>query len=217
MLRLHAIADFASTIPHLALVQIGQPFDIAWEDIDAGSLNAPAYRKINPLGLIPSMETPDGPMFETGAIMHYLMDRHPGALGPGPGDAGRAGFLSWLWFTANTLHPLAMQIVHPERVAGEAASVEVGRASAAQFADRLSYFEAALAADTTLGHLAIAFYVAVLVRWVQIFAANPADRLDLGPFPAVRALLARVEAMPASRKVAQIEGIGDTPFTAPKG
>ena len=58
MYRLHAAPDFASTIPHLALVQLGVPFDLVIEDFDAGSLGTPAYRAINPLGLIPSMENP---------------------------------------------------------------------------------------------------------------------------------------------------------------
>ena len=86
MYRLHAAPDFASTIPHLALTEIGCDFDVAWMDHDAGDFARPAFRAISPTGLIPAMETPDGPMFETGAILLYLVERHPGTLGPGPGQ-----------------------------------------------------------------------------------------------------------------------------------
>ena len=217
MYRLHAIPDFASTIPHLALVQIGVPFDLVAEDIDAGSLDTQAYRAINPLGLIPAMQTPDGPMFETAAILLYLDERHPGVLGPVPGAVGRAAFLSWLMFITNTIHPLTMLLVHPERAAGEDAQAAASREVSAQLADRLGHLDRALAADPSLGHPAIGFYLAVLLRWMLKFAAVPADAIDPTPFPAIRALVARTQAMPAAVHVAQAEALGSTPFSAPKG
>ena len=215
MYRLHAAPDFASTIPHLALQLIGQPFEVVNLDLDAGALNSPAYRAINPLGLIPAMETPDGPMFETAAILMYLDERHPGVLGPVPGAAGRAAFLSWFIFLANTIHPLTMALVHPERVAGEACQAAASREVSAQLADRLGHLDRALAADPTLGQPGIGFYLAVLLRWMQKFAAVPADAIDPTPFPAIRALVARTQAMPAAVLVAEAEALGPTPFTAP--
>jgi glutathione S-transferase len=215
MYRLHAIPDFASTIPHLALAHIGAPFELALEDFDAGTLNDPAYRAINPLGLIPAMETPDGPMFETAAILLYLDERHPGVLGPAPGSPGRAAYLTWAMFITNTIHPLTMLLVHPERAAGEDAQAAASREVSSQLADRLGYLDRALAANPALGHVGIGFYLAVLFRWMLKFAAVPADAIDPTPFPAIRALVAAVEAMPAAVHVAQAEALGPTPFTAP--
>ncbi len=215
MYRLHAAPDFASTIPHLALVLIGVPFDLVNADIDAGGLQTAAYRAINPLGLIPAMQTPDGPMFETAAILLYLDERHPGVLGPAPGAKGRAAYLTWLMFITNTLHPLTMLLVHPERAAGEDAQDAASREVSVQLADRLGHLDRALAADPSLGHAGIGFYLAELVRWMVKFAAVPADAIDPAPFPAIRALVALVEAMPAALHVAQAEALGPTPFTAP--
>ena len=216
MYRLHAIPDFASTIPHLALAQIGAPFDLVIEDSDAGTLDSPAYRAVNPLGLIPAMQTPDGPMFETAAILMYLDERHPGVLGPAPGAAGRAAYLTWFMFITNTIHPLTMLLVHPERAAGEACQAAASREVAAQLADRLAHLDRALAADPALGHAGIGFYLAVLLRWAQVFAAVPADAIDPATLPAIRKLVARIEALPAALHVARAEGLGPTPFSAPK-
>ncbi len=215
MYRLHAAPDFASTITHLALVQLGVPFDLVNVDFEAGRLHTPAYRAINPLGLIPAMETPDGPIFETAAILMYLDERHPGVLAPAPGSAARAAYLSWFVFMNNTVHPLTMLLVHPERVAGEDVQAEVSHGVSAQLAEGLGHLDRALAVDPGLGHPAIGFYLAVLLRWMQKFAAVPADAIDPGPLPAIRALVAAVEAMPAAKRVAEAEGLGPTPFTAP--
>jgi glutathione S-transferase len=217
MYRLHAAPDFASTIPHMALVHLGVPFEVVNQDIEGGSLASPAYRAINPLGLIPAMETPEGPMFETAAILLYLDERHPGVLGPAPGAAGRAAYLTWFTLITNTIHPLTMLLVHPDRAAGAGCEAQASRHVSAELADRLGYLDRALAADPSLGYPGIGFYLAVLVRWTQLFAAVSADAIDPAPCPAIRALVARVEAMPAAVQVAQAEGLGPTPFTAPKG
>jgi glutathione S-transferase len=217
MYRLHAAPDFASTIPHLALVHLGVPFEVVNVDIDSGGLATPAYRAINPLGLIPAMETPEGPVFETGAILLYLDERHPGVLAPRPGAAGRAAFLSWFLFTANTLHPLTMLLVHPDRAANGVAEAEVSRHIRAELSDRLAHLERALAADAGLEVPALMFYVAVMFRWAQMFAAIPGDVIDPAPFPGLRAALAQVEALPACQTVAEAEWLGPAPFSNPKG
>ncbi|MGQ0564192.1 MAG: glutathione S-transferase family protein [Gemmobacter sp.] len=217
MYRLHAAPDFASTVPHMALVHLGVPFDLLNADIDGGALDSPAYRAINPLGLIPAMETPDGPVFETAAILLYLDERHPGTLGPVPGDGARAAWLTWFTFVTNTIHPLTMLLVHPERAAGEALQAQASAHVAGELADRLGHLDRALAADPALGTAGIGFYLAVLFRWAQLFAAVPGDAIDAGRFPAIRALAARTEALPAAIHVAQSEGLGATPFSAPKG
>lgn len=216
MYRLHAAPDFASTIAHLALHHLGVPFDVVNEDVAGGALQGAAYRAINPLGLIPAMVTPDGPVFETGAILLYLDAAHPGTLAPPPGAAARAAFLSWFVFVTNTIHPLAMLLVHPERAAGEAAIPAASRVTRAELADRLGHLDRALAADPALGWPAIGFYLAVLLRWCQVFAAVPGDALGLADFPAIAALIRRAEGLPAAQAVARAEGLGPTPFTAPR-
>ena len=65
-------------------------------DRDAGALNTPAYRALNPQGVVPTL-VHDGRVFvESSIIMHYLDDAFsgPGLMPDSPGD--RAGARLWM-------------------------------------------------------------------------------------------------------------------------
>jgi glutathione S-transferase len=217
-LILHGIADFASLIPRLVMAEAGIDFRYHAHDMEAGTLIDPAYRRINPFGLIPSLETADGPIFETGAILLWLADRHPG-LAPAINDADRGQFLSWLMWTANTLHPLMMDLLHPYRPAGEEHAAAVSAIALIRVTDRLPQLErlAISAPDWFCPDQPgiLVPYVAVLLRWMRAFAPIAADRLDMGQFPVLEQLLATYEKRPAVQSVAAAEGLGPTPFTHP--
>lgn len=216
---LYHIPDYASTIVHLALEEIGAPFDIHPLDIEAGDLASPAFRAVNPLGLIPAVRTPQGPMFETAAILLWLVDTH-GHLGPRHGEAGRAGFLSWLFFTSNALHTAMMDHIHPERPAGEGLAPAIEAAALARLHDKAAQLDALIAREAPWWLSAdqpgvLAPYVGTLLRWSAMLPADPALRFDLTRHPHLRAVLATAEATPAARRVAQRDGLGPHPFTAP--
>lgn len=218
-LTLHHAPDFASTIVRLALEELELPFTLAIVDFDGGTLGTPEYRRVNPVGLIPALETDDGPMFETGAILLWLVDR-TGRLGPGPDDPDRPAFLSWLFFTSNALHQAALAMFYPHRPAGEA-NTDAARAVAHdQIIARLGLIEAMIAAQSprwlspdhpgVLGH-----YIGILVRWLIALPPDPYG-IDLADFPHLRAVLMAHEARPAALRVAEADGLGPTPFTNPK-
>jgi len=75
---LHYAPDNASMIFRLALEHLGVAYQTALVDRAAGGQNAAAYLALNPNGLIPVLETPQGPIFETGAILLWLGDTHGG-------------------------------------------------------------------------------------------------------------------------------------------
>lgn len=220
-LTLYHIPDWASSIIHLALEEIGVPFQIRLMDRDEGDFSAPWFRAINPLGLIPAMETPDGPMFETVAILLWLNESF-GGLGPRQGEPDRAAFLSWLSFVSNTLHPTVMDMIHPERLAGEAAAAQMAPAALERLNIQCSLIETMLteqrpdwlssASSGALGH-----YLGILIRWAIYLPKDPEMRFSLRPFPALRSVLAAHETSPAARKVAEADALGPTPFTAPQG
>ena len=220
-LTLYHIPDWASSIIHLALEEIGAPFQIRLMDRDEGDFSAPWFRAINPQGLIPAMETPDGPMFETVAILLWLNESF-GGLGPRQGEPDRAAFLSWLSFVSNTLHPTVMDMIHPERLAGEAAAAQMAAAALERLNIQCSLIETMLteqrpdwlssASSGALGH-----YLGILIRWAIYLPKDPEMRFSLRPFPALRSVLAAHETSPAARKVAEADALGPTPFTAPQG
>ncbi len=116
--------DSASFIVRLALRLTGASFAERQIDRPAGELDSPAYRAMHPLGKIPAMETPDGPMFETAAMLLYLAERHTG-LAPSPASPERAAFLKWFFYTVTNLHAPLMQVFYPDRVAGQECSAAV--------------------------------------------------------------------------------------------
>jgi glutathione S-transferase len=217
-LTLHHAPDFSSTIVRLALEELELPHTIALADIDGGALTSPEYRRVNPLGLIPALETDTGPMFETAAILLWLVDR-TGRLGPGPNDSDRGAFLSWLFFTSNALHQAALAMFYPHRPAGEA-NTDAARAVAhEQVVARLGLIETLIATQRpdwlSPDHPGVlGYYIGILVRWLIMLPPAP-YAIDLGDFPHLRTVLAAHEARPAAQRVAADEGLGSHPFTAP--
>ena len=218
-LILHHAPDFASTIVRFALEELELPHTIVLADIEGGALASPDYRRVNPVGLIPALETDDGPIFETAAILLWLVDRS-GRLGPGPQDPGRGAFLSWLFFTSNALHQAALAMFYPHRPAGEANSAAAQATAQDQIIARLGLMEALIAAETpdwlSAEHPGVlGYYIGILVRWL-ILLPPPPYALDLAVFPQLRAVLAAHESRPAALRVAEADGLGPTPFTNPR-
>lgn len=218
MYTLRYSPDSASLIVRLVLAELGVPYDLRPIDREAGELASPGYRALHPLGKIPAMETPHGPMFESAAILLYLSDRHPG-LAPAPDSPDRAAFLKWLFFTSTNVHTTVMEVFYPERVAGEAAAGAV----LAHAAARLRTLLAALnqAAESNPAWLSadqpslLGYYIAVLMRWLGQCDKGTLAHVDAADYPALHAVLAMLEKRPAALSVAQAEGLGDTIFTRP--
>ena len=219
MYILHSSPDFASLIVRLVLVELGLPHECRMLDRETGVLDTPAYRAMQPMGLIPALETPQGPMFETAAMLLYLADRH-GGLAPAPDHPDRAAFLSWFVFANNSVHTTMLHLFYPERVAGPdcAAAVLAGARVRMQtylgllndmVADRAPDW---LAADkpSVLG-----YYIGVLIRWLATYGPDHPSYFRSADFPALHAVLASLETRPAAKACAQAEALGPTLFTNP--
>lgn len=217
-LTLHHAPDFASTIVRFALEELELPHTLAIVDIEGGGLASPEYRQVNPVGLIPALETDHGPMFETAAILLWLVDQ-TGRLGPGPKDPDRGPFLSWLFFTSNALHQAALAMFYPHRPAGEANSAAAQAAAQEQIVARLGLIEAMIDTQSPRWLSAehpgvLGYYIGVLVRWLTLLPPAPYG-IDIDDFPHLKAVLAAHEARPAAQRVAASDGLGHTPFTHP--
>lgn len=218
---LYHIPDWGSSVVRLILEEIDVPYQIAPLDWDAGDFDSPAFRAVNPLGLIPAMETPEGPIFETAAIILWLNARH-GGLGPGPTDPDRAAFLSWLMFVSNTLHQSVLTLIHPDRVAGEAVQDVVQACALEHLHTAAGQLEAMIAARdpewlSPRRPGALGYYLGILLRWGLYMPEDEGRRFSLRPYPRLQAVLAAHEAFPAAMRVARLDALGATPFTAPTG
>ena len=84
-----------------ALEEVGQPYEVRLLSFDA--MKEPAHLALHPFGQIPTYEEGDLALFETGAIVLHIAERHPGLL---PDDANdRARAIAWLFAALNTVEP----------------------------------------------------------------------------------------------------------------
>ncbi len=219
MYVLHYAPDNASLIVRLALEEIGLPYRTALVDRARQEQRSAAYLKLNPAGLIPTLETPQGPLSETGAILLWLSETH-GALAPAPGSPERGPFLKWLFFTANTLHADMRLLFYPARHAGSQDAVhDFLEVTEARVERHLALLEAL--AKTDPGWFAptapsiLGYYVVAILRWLALYPVDRTGEFDLSTYPALHSLAAALETRPAARRAALAEGLGDTIFTKP--
>ncbi|APE42989.1 glutathione S-transferase [Sulfitobacter alexandrii] len=218
---LHYAPDNASLIVRLALEHRRLPYRTRLVNRAAAEQAGAAYRALNPHGLIPVLETPQGTLFETGAILLWLADRH-GGLAPSPDMRDRAGFLKWLFFVSNTLHPALRMTFYPEKYAGpdklhQAALRKTMQTAIATHLGTLDAVAAQCPVWLDPAHPGVMhFYLAACLRWCALYPSD-ADRgwFRLADTPHLRNLCAAVEALPCTRAAQDAEGLGPTPFTAP--
>ena len=220
MFVLHHTPDTAATPVRILLEELALPHAVRPVDRDGGELASPAYRALHPLGKIPVLETPEGPMFEAAAILLWLAETHaPGRLAPAPGAQDRGAFLKWLFFATSNLHPAVMEIYHPDRVAGPEASAALIPLAAARAHEALTALEAGAKAAPEIFPTdrpsVLGLYIGTLVRWLgQLPDGHPGLTRSAG-YPALHAALAACESTAAAARVAAAESLGPTIFTRP--
>lgn len=218
--RLHYAPDNASLIVRLVLEERGLAYDTVLVDRRARAHKSAEYLRLNPAGLIPALETPDGPIFETGAILLWLADRH-GGMAPPPESGQRAGFLKWLFFTSNTVHAGMRMLFYPEQYIGDdpARQADLRRHLQGEMRRHLTALDAVAAtgppwfgADMPS---VLDFYVACLLRWMVLYPKGGSDWFDLSQWPHLQALAARLEPCASVQRAIDAEGLGPRPFTSP--
>jgi glutathione S-transferase len=84
-----------------ALEEVGQPYEVRLVSFRA--MKEPAHLALHPFGQIPTYEEGDLGLFETGAIVFHIAERHAGLL---PDDANaRARAITWMFAALSTVEP----------------------------------------------------------------------------------------------------------------
>jgi len=220
--RLYFSPDSANLVVRLALELWDVPYKAVLVDRGRREQRSAAYRRLNPQGLIPVLVDRDTVLFETGAILLYLAERHRG-LAPPSGDPARGDCLKWLFFLSNTLHADLRIAFYRERYADEPDAREsVGRTAQRRALGHFRLLEQQLAAHggpwlLPWGRSVCDIYLAVCARWTRLYppgSALPPGALD--DCPRLLRICEALERDPAVARACTAEGIPAPFFSQPQ-
>jgi glutathione S-transferase len=160
------------------------------------------FAQATPSGKFPTLVDGDVTLFESGAILEYVLERYgQGRLAPAVGSALRGPFLQWIHFAEATLLPPLGQLAWNLIFKPEAERIPaVVAESQSQAAALLAVLEKALAGkDYLLGR---DFSGADVMMGYSLQSAKWFGVLD-DRFPNTKAYFARLEARPAFQKALQ--------------
>lgn len=175
-----------------ALEEVGQPYDVRLVSFD--EMKQPAHLALHPFGQIPTYEDSDVALFESGAILLHIAERHDGLL---PKDANaRSRAIAWMFAALSTLEPPIVEL----------AMAMLFERDRSWYAERLPMLQDRV--RTRLGELSRhirdadwldgAFSAGDLMMVTVLRRLNTSGLLD--EYPDIAAYVARGEARPAFRR-----------------
>lgn len=203
MYTLYYSPGTASMVVHLALLEIGAPHELKLVDFDANAQRDPAYLKLNPRGVVPTLVVDGQPLSESAALLMLLAERHPEAsLAPPLGSPERAAWYQWIVYLSNTLMSAYRLWFYPQELDDTpAVRAPIQRKIEAVW----DLLDAQLAAHGPylLGERfsGADLLLTMLMRWSRNMP-RPATG-----WPALRQLADRVRARPSWQRLYEIEGL----------
>src|ERR1043165_5762105 len=91
-----------------ALEEVGQPYEV--RPVSFRAMKEPAHLALHPFGQIPTYEEGDLVLFETGAIVLHIAQRHAGLLPDEPNARARA--ITWMFAALNTIEPPILELTN---------------------------------------------------------------------------------------------------------
>ena len=175
-----------------ALEEVGQPYEVRL--VSLATMKAPAHLALHPFGQIPTYEQGDLALFESGAIVLHIAERHAGLL-PEASNA-RARAITWMFAALNTVEPPILELTNAQLLeADKTWSAQRLPLVEARVHTRLAQLSAHLSdADWLDG----AFSAGDLMM-VSVVIRLKASRM-LDDYPTLSAYIARGEARPAYKR-----------------
>ena len=184
MLTFYFAPGTSSMAPHIALHEIGLPFESCPLSFTRQEQRRSSYLALNPEGKVPTLVVDGRPLTEVAAILWFLARAYARAeLLPVNDPEAEAQAISWMSFIAATLHPARYRgVEHTMNVYG--------------IADRRLG-----TAEWAIGRYSIADIHLFRLYWrVRAALEIPPDR-----FPALQSHYARMMARPAVQKTIEME------------
>ena len=175
-----------------ALEEVGQPYEVRLVSFQAKK--EPAHLRLHPFGLIPTYEEGELVLFETGAIVFHIAERHVGLF---PSDANaRTRAIAWMFAALNTVEPPILELVTARIMEGDKHWTEERLPLVKdRIRDRLGQLSARLGDAEWLDG---AFSAGDLMMASVLLRLRASGLLD--EFPQLAAYVARGEARPAYQR-----------------
>ena len=207
-MKLYHSPGACSLAVHIALREAGQPFELNKVDLATHRLaDGSDYHAINPRGYVPLLELDDASRHtEVAALLQYVgdLDRTHALLPQAAPDTtlDRLAVVEWLGFVATELH----KVFSPWLWHAETAD-STKQASRDKLALRFAELDRHFAQRQwlALNRFTVAdAYAFTILNWANFL------RLDLKPYPNLRAYLARVAERPAVKAALVAEGLAQS-------
>ncbi len=207
MFELFQITGSCSFAARAALEEAGAAYTTV--DVHPRSRDdAPGFSAANPLQRVPALRDGDSAVYETGAVLLYLVERLPErGLGPAPGEPGRGDLLRWVTWLSNTLHGAFQPLTSPQFLTDDPAGHEaISRKGWEKLDAHGRYLEAGLAGRTWC--LGEKFSVADIYLYMLKGWENYSDDYVLGG-AALAAHYERVGARPAIIRTRELDDLDE--------
>lgn len=181
-----------------ALEEIGCDYESTVIDMRSGAHKQPEYTGINPMGVVPTYQTPAYTIHESVAVVMQLIDENPDAnLAPAIGTAERAHYYQWCVFGSAELDfPIALVTQNEMLLPENKRSIELATLGRELFTKRAEVLGATLTNKEYL--LGNQFTGADIVIGYNCFWATFTGLLE--PHPALNSYLDNLQARPAFQK-----------------
>ena len=111
-MKVHHIPNTRSMLIVWLLEELGLDYDVQKYELKPASLRTEEYTKIHPMNRVPSIEDGDVSMFESGAIVQYILAKHGnGQLAPTVDAPNFHKYLQWFHYREGMLMPPVNTIV----------------------------------------------------------------------------------------------------------
>lgn len=112
MLTLHFAPNSRASRIYWLLKELDLPFELNRMDFSPQDLKSDEHRARHPLGRVPVLDDDDVRVFESGAIVEYVLERHaPGKLKPPVDSAEFPAYLQWFHYCEGMVMPPINTIV----------------------------------------------------------------------------------------------------------
>lgn len=175
-----------------ALEEVGQAYDVRL--LSFAEMKEPAHLARHPFGQIPTYEEGDLVLFESGAIVLHIAERHAGLLPADPSARARA--IAWMFAALNSVEPPIVELATARILERETMWYEARLPLLQQrLRDRLTPLSARLGDAEWLDG---AFSAGDLLMVSVLLRVKASGILD--GYPALCAYVARGEARPAYQR-----------------